>query len=232
MRNKVWVVIAMLSLAPLCAYGQNFRGSFAGSGLRGINGAAGFGFAEFDVESPGQQFTMDDGVFAYVGGERSINDRGLFLTLSFNYMKTEGESFYNYTTLGGTVTYQGSNIPFDSENYQLALGIKQKFFPNDWFRPYIEGGGLFGFHEIKHNGNTTSITCGGCGDPNGFKSDDTLAGFGYFGEAGIEVDFSENYGVRAGARYQFTETREFETLANQKLRFTTLVFQFAIQRRF
>lgn len=223
-----WIVVISASASAQ----SSFRGSPFGSGfgLKGVNTYGGFGFADFDVKTPAENFRMDQGIFAFIGGERDVNDKGLSVTISFNYMTTEGQSFYNYTTLGG-VQYIGSDISFDSTNYQLGLGLKQRFFPSSWLRPYIEVGGLFGFHEIKYKGNLSVITMNGAGDPNGFKRKDGLTGLGYYGEAGVEVDFSETYGVRIGGRYQITETRAFETLAEEKVKFDTLVFQLAFLLR-
>ena len=145
-------------------------------------------------------------------------------------MTTEGMSFYDYSTLGG-VRYVGTDIAFDSNNYQLGIGFRQRFFPRSWFRPYVEAGGLFGYHELRYKGNLGGITMIGAGDANAFKRRDALTGFGYYGEGGIEIDFSETYGIRVGGRYQMTETRAFETLAEQKVKFETLVFQMAFLLR-
>lgn len=228
-----YLILIVTLLVPYFSQAQSYRSGLS-RGITGINGGAGFGFTEFDVKSPAQQFTMDDGVFAYLGGERGIGDSGFFVTIAFNYMKSEGQSFYNYTTLDGSVyaNNPGVAISFDAQIYQLALGLKKKFFSESWFRPYVEGGGLFGYFELKHNPAGNIACTGTCANPNGFKRDDTLAAFGYYGEAGVEIDFAENYGVRVGGRYQEMETREFETLGNQKIKFSTLVFQFALQRSF
>ncbi len=230
MKKIVFLVTIFLSSTVFAQ--SSFRGSpfSSGFGMRGIHTYAGFGFADFEVKSPAAAFRMDQGIFAFVGGEREINEMGTSVTISFNYMTTEGLSFYDYSTLGG-VNYAGSDIPFDSTNYQLGLGLKQRFFPESWLRPYVEGGGLFGYHELKYSGSSSTIVVSGGGDPNGFKTKDALTGFGYYGEAGVEIDFSESYGVRIGGRYQITETRKFETLGEQKLKFETLVFQLAFMLR-
>lgn len=229
---RLFIAVFVLISSTQAFAQSSFRGSPFGNGfgLKGVHTYGGFGFADYEVKNPVQNFRMDQGIFAFIGGERDVNDHGLSVTISFNYMTTEGQSFYNYTTLGG-VNYSGSDIAFDSANYQLGLGIKQRFFPSSWFRPYIEGGGLFGYHEIKYKGNLNGITMTGLGDPNGFKRKDGLTGLGYYGEAGVEVDFSETYGIRVGGRYQMTETRAFETLAEEKVKFDTLVFQMAFMLR-
>jgi hypothetical protein len=220
------VLLALPGLAQAQAFrGNGFRGgSFEnGFGMKGIDLYGGAGFADFDVKSPSANFRMDQGIYAFIGGQRAVNESGLSVTISFSYMTSEGQSFYSYSTLGG-VTYSGTDIGFDNTNYQLGLGLKQQFFPQGWFRPYIEGGGLFGYHEIKYTSRVSTISMTGSGDPNGFKRSDGLIGFGYYGEAGLEIDFSDNYGIKVGGRYQHTTTRSFETLADQRVKFETLVF--------
>ena len=110
----------------------------------------------------------------------------------------------------------------------MGLGLKFKMFPTSFFRPYGEGGGLFGYHTIEHKPQTGQLTVS---DGNQ-KNSDGLTGFGYYAEAGIEIDFSDAWGIRAGVRYQLTETRPFETLGNQKVKYETRVFQFGIGRSF
>ncbi len=236
--NLGLLLFAVLCGLPQLANAQAFRGgSFRGGsfesgfGMRGINTYGGVGFADFTVKSPSQNFRMDQGIYAFIGGERGVNESGTSVTISFSYMTSEGQSFYNYSTLGG-VEYNGTDIGFDNTNYQLGLGLKQRFFPSSWFRPYVEGGGLFGYHEIRYTGNLQNIQMTGAGNANGFKRDDGLIGFGYYGEAGLEIDFSATYGVKVGGRYQMTETRAFETLGEQKVKFETLVFLLALMLRF
>lgn len=221
---KYLIIFVSLLLCVSSFAQSSFRSSpfTSGFGMKGIHTYAGFGFADFTVLSPSTQFRMDKGVYAYLGGERDINDDGTSVVISFNFMTTEGQALYNYTTLGGT-PYTDVDVPFDSNNYQLGLGVKQRLFPNSWLRPYVEGGGLFGYHELKY-GSTPAISGG--------KLKDALTGFGYYGEGGFEIDFSENYGVKIGGRYQVTETRKFETLANQVLKFESFVFQLGFLLRF
>jgi Outer membrane protein beta-barrel domain len=230
--QKISILILVL-LANNAFAQSSFRSSpfSSGFGMKGIHTYGGFGFADFTVQSPASEFRMDKGVFAFIGGERDINEAGTSVTISFNYMTTEGQALYNYSTLGGT-NYTGSDIEFDSTNYQLGLGLKQRFFPNSWLRPYVEAGGLFGYHELKYSIASTQITVTGAGDPNGYKTKDALTGFGYYGEGGLEIDFSDKYGVKVGGRYQVTETRKFETLANQVLKFESFIFQLAFLLRF
>ena len=235
-----WAITFLILLAPSLSSAQAMRGGRGfrggnfenGFGMRDIRTYAGVGFADFDVKNPEANFRMDQGIFAFVGGERDFNGIGSSVTISFNYLSTKGQSFYDYSTLGG-VRYTGSDIGFDSTNYQLGLGLKQRFFSHSWLRPYLEVGGLFGYHEIKYTENVNAVTMvSGAGDPNGFKRSDALTGFGYYGEAGLEIDFSDTYGVKVGGRYQSTTTRAFETLADQRVKFEAVVFQLGFILKF
>ncbi len=226
MAKKIIVCAAFLLFSQ-----SSFAQYFGGTNLafRGMAGYLGFGVAEFSVLNPTSRFRMDQGTYVYLAGERQIGQTGLFITISVNYMQTSGQSFYDYTTLGGTnYTDNGPEVDFDSDHLQLGLGFKFKFFPTSWFRPYGEAGGLFGYHTINYGGANSEYT------PNdgGLKREDGLTGFGYYGEAGLEVDFSELWGIRAGVRYQITETRPFETLANEKVKYEVRAFQFGIGRKF
>jgi hypothetical protein len=218
---------ASLLLLTQTSWGQYFGGT--NLAFRGMAGYMGFGVAEFTVLNPSSRFRMDQGTYVYLGGERQIGQTGLFITLSLNYMQSSGQSFYDYTTLGGTnYVDNGPEIDFDSDHLQLGLGFKFKIFPTSWFRPYGEAGGLFGYHTIQYGGQASDFTPA----DGGYKQEDGLTGFGYYGEAGVEVDFSELWGIRAGVRYQITETRPFETLGEQKVKYEVRAFQFGIGRRF
>jgi opacity protein-like surface antigen len=223
--------IVLLSGFIICS-SQAFGQSFGGTNLafRGMAGYLGFGVAEFTVLNPTTEFRMDQGTMVYLAGEKEIGKTGLFITISVNYMQSSGQSFYDYTQLGGTQynNQPGTQIDFDSNHLQLGLGGKFKLFPTTWFRPYGEGGGLFGYHTINYKPRTGQLTVG----DNQQKNKDGLTGFGYYTEAGLEIDFSDQWGIRVGARYQVTETRPFVTLGNQKIKYETRIFQFGIGRRF
>jgi hypothetical protein len=229
MRKFSFILLASFIVSGV-AHAQSTGGLFSG-GMKGVRTYAGVGFANYNVTTPDATFKMNDGIYVYLGGERAINDSGLSLTITLNYMTTDGTANYDYTTLGGT-HYTGSDVKFDSNNYQLGMGLRQRLFPTSWFRPYIEGGGLFGYHQIKYNGNLSNITTSGPGAAGDFKKSDSLTGFGYYGEGGFEVDFSESYGTRVGLRYQKTKTKKFETLGDQALEYDNLLFIFALLLRF
>ncbi len=226
---KILLLIFSLLLFSQQALSQSFGGT--NLAFRGLGGYFGFGVAEFTVLNPTREFRMDQGTFVYLGGEKQIGLTGLFITISMNYMDSSGQSFYDYTTLG-TTNYTNSGVTpeinFDSTHMQLGLGFKFKIFPTSFFRPYGEGGGLFGYHTIKHNIGPTDLN----NNDGGAKTEDGLTGFGYYMEAGLEIDFSEVWGIRAGVRYQITETRPFETLGNEKVKYEVRAFQFGLGRSF
>lgn len=199
-------------------------------GISGVSGYVGFGVAEFTVLNPTAEFRMDQGMMAYLAIEKEFGKSGLFVTFSLNYMDSDGQSFYDYTTLGGTnyQTNPGTQVEFSSEHFQMGLGLKFKLFPTSFFRPYGEGGGLFGYHTINYSPQSSQLTV----TDGQQKNSDGLTGFGYYGEAGIEIDFSETWGIRAGIRYQVSETRAFETLGNEKVKYETRIFQFGIGKKF
>lgn len=224
------IVLSILGFLLIASPSQAQRFAGTNLGFRGMAGYMGFGVAEFTVLSPANNFRMDQGTMLYLGGEKEIGKTGLFITISMNYMTSEGQSFYDYTELGGTQyqTQPGTQISFDSTHLQLGLGLKFKLFPTTWFRPYGEGGGLFGYHTLQYNPQAGQLTPS-TGSP---KMSDALTGFGYYTEAGLEIDFSEVWGIRTGVRYQVTETRPFETLGNAKVKYETRIFQFGIGRKF
>ncbi len=226
---KKIILVLFIIFSSSSVWAQRFGGS--NLAFRGMAGYLGFGVADFTVINPATDFRMDQGTFVYLAGEKEIGKTGLFITITINYMESGGQSFYDYTTLGGTnYTNQGvtQEIDFDSSHLQLGLGLKFKLFPTSFFRPYGEGGGLFGYHTIKHNIGSNDLN----NNDGGARTEDGLTGFGYYAAAGIEVDFSELWGIRAGVSYQVTETRPFETLGEQKVKYEVRAFQFGIGRKF
>lgn len=224
---KHFVLATTITLFSSSLYAQSFGGS--NLAFRGMSAYMGFGVAEFSVLSPEALFNMEDGIQFYIAGEKQIGKTGLFITASFNLMESSGQSFYQYDRFGGpSYSETAGSVDFDSQHFQFGLGLKFKIFPTSWFRPYGEGGGLFGYHSVEHKPQTGQITNADGNE----KLKDGLTGFGYYMEAGLEVDFSDLWGIRVGARYQMTETRPFETLGNQKIKYETRIFQLGVGRRF
>ncbi len=225
-KNMIPALVVFFSTSSLWA--QNFGGT--NLAFRGMAGYMGFGVAEYTVINPVAEFRMDQGIMLYLAGEKELGKSGLFITISMNFMQSDGQTFYDYTALGGSnyATQPGTQVEFSSEHMQLGLGLKFKIFPTSFFRPYGEGGGLFGYHTINYSPQSGQLT----NSDGGEKLKDGLTGFGYYAEAGIEIDFSALWGIRTGVRYQVTETRPFETLGNEKVKYETRIFQFGIGRKF
>lgn len=222
---KKLALIVSVILATSLAHAQ-LGGMFAGANLKGVRTYAGIGFANYNIDSP-STVNMDNGIYAYLGGERFINDAGTSVTITLTYMNGDGDALYDYTSSAAS-RYTGNDVKFSSNTYQLGLGLKQRFFPSSWFRPYVEGGGLFGYHQFKYDGNLANIT----GPDTAYKKSENVTGMGYYGEGGVEIDFSDAYGIRVGARYQNTQTESMQTLADQKIKFNSMIFQFALLLRF
>ena len=190
----------------------------------GVSGSAGAGIVLFDIKHPASNFTMDQGVYGTVGIEKGVGAMNLFVTLSLSYLSTKGETNYNYTGLNST-NYTGSNVGFKSDIFQGGLGLRFKLLTESWFRPYVEGGGLGGYYMMTYEKDNIS----GGTDP---KLKDNLLDFGYYGEAGLELAFSPQFGLRVGMRMTQNETKPFETLGDEKVKYTSEVYFFTLLKNF
>ena len=223
--------MALSKLATIVVYLFSFFTIFeaaaqgVGSGIRfsGIKGSGGVGIIEYSVLSPNTAFRIDDGIFATLQGETDLSF--LKLTASLNYLKSEGRSNYNYSTL--TQNYTASDLAFDTTAFELGLGLKLPLLPPP-LSPYIEGGGLVGYHQIKYKGDLSQLTAQG----SDFKRDDGITELGYYAEAGLEVVFSETFGLRVAYRYQKMETRPVSTLGDQKIVFDARVMHLTVLKSF
>lgn len=195
----------------------------------GITGSAGFGFVHFDVNDPhSQNLEIDDGVYTAVGGERGFGAANLYLTISLNYLNADGDTDYNYVSGSNTYT-SNTKINFDMTLFQAGLGLKLKLIDEGWFKPYVEAGGLFGYFQLKYkNLSSTTIT----GPDTNYKSSDSLFDFGYYGEAGLEITFSETFGIKAGMRMTKNRTKEFETLGDQRIDYESQVYYLGLLKQF
>lgn len=200
----------------------------------GITGSAGFGFVDFNTSAPlVHDFNMKNGVFTAVGGEKGLGAANLYLTISLNYLKTDGDSKYDYTTTSGATHYTSSaNVPFNLDIFQAGLGLKLKLIDDYWIRPYVEGGGLFGYFQVKYSnlgvGSNVNVT----GTDTGLKRDDSIFDFGYYGEAGAELAFSDTFGVRAALRMTKNKTKEFKTLADKQIEYESQVYYLSLLKKF
>jgi hypothetical protein len=195
-----------------------------GSGNIGLQGSVGAGFVDFRVQSPSADFKIDRGIYVAGQIERGFNVMHLYLTLSLSHMQAEGLANYQYSNLSNSTTYTAQDIKFKSSVTDLALGLKLKIIDHYWFRPYIEGGGLGGYHQISYSGKTDVLSAQG----SDYKSKDVVMGSGYYGEAGLEAMFSEKFGVKLAARESIYQTKKLETLADRPLRFNSETYYFSL----
>ncbi len=187
----------------------------------GISGSAGVGFAVFNVRAPNNlNLRVDDGVFAGLGVEKGFGAMNLYLTFGLSYLDTKGQVNYDYTPLSGS-PFTASGVSFDANFMQANLGFKLKLLEDYWFRPYLEGGGLGGYFSIKYKNI-----------PSAPKLSDSLLDFGSYYEGGVEVSFSDAFGVKLAARFTNNETKELDTLGNQKFRYLGQVYYLSALKAF
>lgn len=197
--------------------------SGAGGSL-GLQGSIGAGFVDYNVQSPSTDFKIDRGIFVAGQIERGFNVMHLYLTMTLSHMQAEGVANYNYTNLSSSVTFTANDVKFKSAVTDLALGLKLKIIDGYWFRPYIEGGGLGGYHQVTYTSKADILSAQGTD----YKNKDVVMGSGYYGEGGLEAMFSDKFGVKLAARESIYQTKKLETLSNRPLRFNSETYYFAL----
>lgn len=190
----------------------------------GLQGSVGAGFADFNIEDPKEDFQIDRGMYLAASIERGFNVMHLYLTLGLSHMTAEGTANYDYSNLSSSNTYTADDVKFKATVMDLSLGLKMKLIDNYWFRPYIEGGGLGGYHQISYQSKIQELGAQG----NDYKNKDVVMGSGYYGEAGLEAMFSQKFGVRLAARQSWYQTKKLETLDDRALRFSTETYYFSL----
>jgi hypothetical protein len=198
----------------------------------GINGSVGTGFAIFDVKSPADyDIKFDQATYFYMGGEKGFDILNLYLTISFQYMTTAGQSNYEYESVSTNTVWEGEDVDFKATFFQAGLGLKLKIIDDYWFRPYVEGGGLGGYFQISYNNDSDEIevTTGSDDDP---KLKDSLLDFGHYGEAGIEISFSDTWGVKVAGRIIESTTKKLETLDDRTLSYKGEVYFISVLKAF
>lgn len=214
MKSSLLLLFVMMGLP---AFAQRGIPNIPLSAASGLQGSVGAGFADYHVSVPEDDLRIDRGVFAAASIERGFNVLHLYLNLTLSNMTAEGLANYSYTNLSSSATYTATDVKFKSTVTDLGLGIKLKLIDGYWFRPYIEGGGLGGYHQISYTSKQDVLAAQG----NDFKGKDVVMGSGYYGEAGFEVMFSDKFGVKLAARQSKYQTKKMETFANRALQFTT-----------
>ena len=220
-----FVVLLSTVVLNFSALAQNAKfPSLPTGGNLGLQGSVGAGFVAYNVQSPVLDFKLDRGIFVVGQIERGFNVLHLYLTLSLSHMLAEGVSNYEYTNLSTSLRFVATDVKFKSAVTDLALGLKFKIIDNYWFRPYIEAGGLGGYHQISYTNKSAELSAQG----QDYKNKDVVMGSGYYGEAGLEAMFSERFGVKLAARESVYQTKKIETLNNRPLRFNSETYYFAL----
>lgn len=220
MRILAGFCAVILTLLASAGWAQSKGPSIPTGGLKGMKGAAGAGFVDFTTAAPADGFKLDRGVYVAASIERPFGFLNLSLVLSISHMNANGEANYRYSKNG--TNYSADGLAFRAQMFDLGLGLKWKAFEDYWFRPYIGGGGLGGYHEISYS-STSALTAQG----SEFKTKDTVMSAGYYGEGGVEIEFTERFGVQLAARLADYSSKSLETLGGQKLLFRTETYYFS-----
>lgn len=219
-----YMVYIVLIFATVSFVEQSF-GQIQNIRPRGVKGSAGFGLAEYKIHSGFENYLMDDGLFTTVQAETPLDALGLHATLMLNFFKTAGRTNYQYSTL--SQTYTASDVAFDAQTFQIGLGMKWRPL-EAVMSPYIEGGGIMGYYQVQYKNLSAQTAAQGTEA----KARDSLTETGYYGDAGLEIRFSEKFGVKAGYRYQMMSTRPFNTLGDNKIKYAARVLHFGVVTQF
>jgi opacity protein-like surface antigen len=210
---KYYALLAtMLSLLASGALKAEERSRFDGT----ISG----GFSQFSVLSPSPDISMNNGTEFSLQAEKPFGLSPFYLVVSANYIKASGLLNYNYVS--PTATYVASNVNYSSSDYSLDFGLRLKFFDSHHIRPYMEAGGSAGYLQVSYDSSlrTPAVVAAGTD----YKTLENVLEFGYYGEAGLEIQFSSNWGVRAAYHYMNTTTRNVQTLKNQSIIYTGNIY--------
>lgn len=183
--------------------------------MNGVQGSAGAGFADFQVEVPSRDFRIDRGTFAAIQMERGFGVLNLYFTMTLSQLNAEGTANYKYTNLASTTVYEAKDVNFTASFLDLGLGFKLKLIDDYWFRPYIEAGGSGGYYELAYRTKMDVLNAQG----NDWKPRDVIMGAGYYGEGGLEIAFSEKFGIKFAVRLSDQSSKELVTQNSEKLRF-------------
>ncbi len=206
-----------LLIASQSAFAQNLKGlpALPTSGP-GFRGSVGIGFTDIGVVSPSTDFKLDRGTFISAQIERGFDFAHLYLVLGLSYMDAAGSANYNYTNLSSSKNYTLNDVGFRAKSYELNLGLKLKLIDDYWFRPYVEGGGIGSYNDISYGGLSSLQATG-----TDYKTSDIIMGSGYYYEGGLEIQFSDRFGVRLAARRSTNDTKPLDTLNKRSLKLSS-----------
>jgi opacity protein-like surface antigen len=211
--KAIFLTLPMVLFTSL-AHGQSLRGMPSLPQGAGIQGSFGIGFTDIRTLTPNADIKFDRGTFISTSLERGFDFLHLYLTLGLSYMDAAGVANYSYTNLSSSTSYSLSDVPFRAKTYQLSLGFKLKLIDDHWFRPYIEGGGLGNYNEVIYGSEINALSATG----DDYKRKDIIMGSGYYAEAGVEIQFSDRFGVKLAGRQSVVQTKTLETLDGRTMR--------------
>lgn len=220
----------VFALVLLAFQPEAFAASAPKFNPKGVSGWAGAGFANFTVKEPVNGYKLDRGQFAVLGGEKGFDVLNLYLTFGFSYLTTTGQTQYGYQTLSGE-TYTATDANFRAELFQATLGLKLKIINSGWFKPYAEGGGMYGYYNMKYDFNATQ-RAGLDAVGTNYKKEDAIMDMGHYVEGGLEILFSDSFGLKAAARLIRSDTKEIDTLLRQKVKYEAEVYYLGILKSF
>jgi hypothetical protein len=181
------------------------------------------GTAQFTVLSPSDML-LGNGFYLSLEGEKPFGFFGLYLESAVGYLKTTGKLNYNY--VGSTANYVTPNVGFNLDKFQIGLGLRGKLIERAAIRPYIEAGGNASYDQITYDNSlrTPAIVALG-GD---FRTSESILDFGIYGEAGVEIDLSADWGLRLANRYMNVSTRPIETMKQQMVRYEVNIYMLSL----
>lgn len=191
-------------------------------GIKGVKGSAGVGFTDFTVVDPYDDFKFERGAYSTVAIERGFDVLNLYFTVTVSYMGAEGRANYYYKNTSTGVIYSAKNVNFKANMFDVGLGFKLKLIDNYWFGPYIEGGGIGTYHEITYTTKLDTLEALG---PD-WKRKETIMGSGGYAETGIEVQFSQSFGLKFAGRFTDQRSKELDTLNKTKMSLRTETYYF------
>ena len=215
-------VLLIASLSQAQPKPRNLPNIPTGSGL-GLKGSVGVGFTDFTILDPSVNFSLDRGTYTSIGLERGFDVMNLYFTMGLGHMTGSGRSNYAYRNLSTSSSYATNDIAFNASMFDLSIGFKLKLIDKYWFGPYVEGGGMGSYHEITYSSKLDILNAQG----SDAKKKDVVMGSGYYGEAGIDVQFSEKFGLKFAARFAEERTKELETLNKSTISFRSETYYFS-----
>ena len=221
---RLLMTFFIVLIASLCQADLKPRGlpNLPTSGL-GIKGSVGVGFTDFTILDPTANFSLDRGTYTTLGLQRGFDAMNLYFTMSLGHMTGSGRSNYGYKNLSTSTSYSTNDIGFDANMFDLGVGFKLKLIDKYWFGPYIEGGGMGSYHEITYTSKLSVLDAQG----SDAKKKEVVLGSGYYGEAGIDVEFSNSFGLKFAGRFAEERTKELETLNKSTVSFRSETYYFS-----